>query len=80
MVVLYVGGNRIGTWAEAEQVFADLAARRQEIELRDEVGRTLGRFIPAEPGPFPDRAELDRRCAAGGGIPLAEFWKQMSVE
>lgn len=80
MVVLYVGGKRIGSWAEAEQVVAELVAKQQEIELRDEVGRTLGRFVPAETGPFPDRAELNRRCAAGGGIPLAEFWKQMGVE
>ncbi len=80
MVVLYVGGNRIGTWAEAEHLVAEMGAKRQEIELRDESGRTIGRFVPAEPWPFPDRAELDRRCAAGGGIPLAEFWKKMGVE
>jgi hypothetical protein len=74
MVDLYVGGNRIGTWAEAEHIVANLATSRQKIELRDETGRTLGRFVPADPSPFPDRAEIDRRCAAGGGIPLADFW------
>ncbi len=80
MVELYVSGNRIGTWAEAEHLVAELATMRQSIEVRDETGRTLGQFIPAEPSPFPDRVEIDRRCAAGGGIPLAEFWKKMGVE
>ena len=80
MVELYVGGNRIGTWTEAEHLVAELATSRQKIELRDETGRTLGRFVPAEAAPFPDRAEIDRRCAAGGGIPLADFWKNRGVE
>jgi hypothetical protein len=65
MVELYVGGNRIGTWAEEEHLVAELATSRQKIELRDITGRTLGRFVPTEPSPFPDRAEIDRRCAAG---------------
>ena len=38
MVVLYVSGNRIGTWAESEHVVVELARKRQEIELRDEAG------------------------------------------
>jgi hypothetical protein len=80
MVELYVSGHRIGSWAEAEHLLADFAARQQKIELRDETGRTLGRFVPVEPSPFPDRSEIDRRCAAGGGITLAEFWKKMGVE
>jgi hypothetical protein len=78
MVEVYVSGNRIGTWAEAEHLVAELAAKREKIELRDETGRTLGRFVPADS--FPDRNEIDRRCAAGGGIALAEFWKRMGVE
>ena len=80
MLELYVSGNRIGTWAEAENLIAGLASLRQKIELRDETGRTLGQIVPAELSPFPDRAEIDRRCTAGGGIPLAEFWKKMGVE
>lgn len=79
MVELYVSGRRIGSWADAEQLLAKWAATEQ-IELRDETGRTLGRFVPVAPSPFPDRSEIDRRCAAGGGIPLAEFWKKMGVE
>jgi hypothetical protein len=78
MVELYVGGNRIGSWAEAEHLLLEWATKKQNIELRDETGRTLGRFVPADP--FPDRAEIDRRCAAGGGIPLKEFWRKLGVE
>jgi hypothetical protein len=78
MVELYVGGHRIGSWADAEYLLAELATRRQKIEIRDETGRTLGSFVPVDP--FPDQPEIERRCAAGGGIPLAEFWKKMGVE
>ena len=80
MVELYVGGHRVGSWAESERIILDIARKRQPIELRDETGKTIGHVVPAEPSPFPDRAEIDRRCAAGGGIPLSEFWKKMGVE
>ena len=80
MVELYVGGHRVGNWADAEHLLVELAANGQKVELRDETGRTLGRFVPADPSPFPDQPEIDRRLAGGGGIPLAEFWKKMGVE
>jgi hypothetical protein len=66
--------------SESEQLIAELAAKRQTVELQDERGRTLGSFVPAELSPFPDRSEIDRRCAAGGGILIAEFWKNLGVE
>jgi hypothetical protein len=84
MVTLYVAGQKVGTWAESEQRVAELAARNQEIELRDETGKVIGRVVPPEPicpwDPTLTREELDRRSAAGGGIPLTEFWKRMGVE
>ncbi len=67
MIEIYVGGNRMGTWAEGERLVAELAASGQKFELRDENIRILGKFVPAEPYLFPDRAEIDRRVAAGGG-------------
>jgi hypothetical protein len=79
MVELYVSGRRIGSWADGERLLAGLAIKEQ-IEFRDETGRTLGRFVPVDPSPFPYRSEIDRRCATGGGILLAEFWKKMGVE
>ena len=79
MVELYVSGRRIGSWADGEQLLTKLAITEQ-IEFRDETGRTLGRIVPVGTSPFPDRSEIDRRCAAGGGMPLAEFWKKMGVE
>jgi hypothetical protein len=78
MVEVFVAGNRVGTWAEAQSIVPDLAVKKQEIEIRDETGRTLGWFVPADP--FPDDAELERRFAEGGGIPLADFWTKMGVE
>jgi hypothetical protein len=83
MVVLYVGGERVGTWAESEHRLAEFAARQVEVELRDESGKSLGRIVPTEPlcpwDPNLTKEELDRRVAAGGGMPLAEFWKKMGV-
>ena len=84
MVVLFAGGKRIGTWAEAERLFAE-AAKAGPVEFRDESGTVLARTAPAvEPicpwDPTLTREEIDRRSAAGGGIPLAEFWKRMGVQ
>jgi hypothetical protein len=84
MVVLYVGGNRIGTWAESEQRVAELAARNQEIELRDETGKVLGRVVP-EPADDPDWVkaitpeEIERRMA-GEFITLDEMKKRQGWE
>jgi len=84
MVVLYVGGKKVGTWLESEQRVQEYAASNQEVELRDDTGKVLGRFVPAEPlcpwNPNLTRESLDRLSAEGGGVPLAEFWKRMGVE
>ena len=49
MVTLYVGGQKVGTWAEAEKLFAE-AAKTQAIEFRDEAGRVIATSVPgAEP-------------------------------
>ncbi len=84
MVVLYAGGKRLGTWAEAERLFVD-AAKLGPIVFRDEEGtilaETVSTPVPICPWePTLSIEELDRRSAEGGGIPLAEFWKRMGVE
>lgn len=90
MVVLYAGGRRIGTWAEAEQLFAEAAQSGPvelpgPVEFRDESGAVLARTAapPTEPicpwEPTMTAEDFDKRSAAGGGIPLAEFWKRMGV-
>ena len=83
MVVLYSNGRRLGTWAEAEKLFAD-AAKAGPVEFRDESGSVLARTAPApEPicpwEPTMTAEDFDRRSEEGGGIPLAEFWKRMGV-
>lgn len=51
MVTLYVGGQKVGTWGEAERVFAE-TARSQSVEFRDENGRVFATSVPAaEPDP-----------------------------
>ena len=84
MFAVYVGGMKVGELMIPDAMRAALGDKGQEIELRDDAGKPLGRFVPAEPycpwNPALTREELDRRSAAGGGIPLAEFWKRMSVE
>lgn len=60
---------------------AKLHGARDSVELCDESGRVLGRFVPAEnglpggklPGPQISEEELDRRERAGGGRSLAEI-------
>lgn len=84
MIALYVGGAKIGTWAEAEKLLPEFAAQGKEVELRDDAGRLISRVVPPEPlcpwDPSLTREEIDRRVAAGGGMSLAEFWKKMGVE
>ena len=84
MVVLYAGGQRLGTWSEAEELFVELS-KSFTIEFRDDQGNVLGKTTPP-PGPIipwdpsVTREQLDRESAEGGGMTLAEFWKKMGVE
>ena len=86
MVMLYVKGQKIGPWADAEKLVSELANNPREMELRDESGKLLARLIPAAADPLclwdptVTKEEIDRRVAAGGGTTLAEFWKKMGVE
>jgi hypothetical protein len=53
---------------------------KEMTELRDEEGRLVGHYIPAEP-PCPwepdlTEAEIQRRIAEAGAVTLAEFWRQ----
>jgi len=71
---------------------ADLKARlnglSEEVEVCDESGRTVGRFLPeavfedllytalAAEGPH-SKEELKRRRHESGGRPLAEIWRSL---
>lgn len=70
MISLYVGGKKVGDWAEAERLFAETAASHP-IEFRDEHGRVIATSLPgAEPiipwEPTVTREEIDRRVAEPG--------------
>jgi hypothetical protein len=70
MITLYVGGRKIGTWAEAEKLFVEVA-RTQSVEFRDENDKVIATSIPgAEPlvpwDPTITQEELDRRAAEPG--------------
>lgn len=85
MVALYVKGQKVGTWADSEQLVSQLAKDPREVELRDETGKLIARIVPAaEPlcpwDPTLTKEEIDRRIAEGGGMTLKEFWKKMGVE
>lgn len=85
MVVLYAGGKRLGTWAEAEGLLTD-AVKLGPVEFRHENGRVFAWTTTQPPEPIcpwePTLTvdELDRRSAAGGGTTLAEFWTRMGVK
>jgi hypothetical protein len=70
MISLYVDGKLVGTWAEAEKVFAETAKTRA-VEFRDESGRVIATSVPgAEPVPAWEAAitpeEIERRLAEPG--------------
>jgi hypothetical protein len=80
MVTLYVGGRKVGSWAEAEELFAE-TARTQAVEFRDEDGRVIATTVPgAEPlipwEPGVTREEIDRRKAEPG-LPFEEVKKRL---
>ena len=85
MVVLYVKGQRVGTLSESEKLLPGILAGQEELEFRDESGGTLAKYAKViEPlcpwRPELTREDVDRISAAGGGIPLSEFWKRMGVQ
>jgi hypothetical protein len=71
MVMLYVGGKKIA-WADAEKLFANSQTGARDIELRDDHGTVLGRFVPETPSEDPDWVkaitpdEIERRLAEPG--------------
>lgn len=71
MTMLYVGGHYIGKLHENPGLLDEYVRAGQRVELRDEEGNQLGRFIPTreplipwEPGAT--REEIDRRLAEPG--------------
>jgi hypothetical protein len=67
---------------------AKLNNLKEQLEICDETGRTLGHFLPAEvyrkllyaalAGECPHSAEeLERRHKEKRGRPLAEIWKRL---
>ena len=69
MVTLYVDDKPVGTWAEAEKLFAETAKTRA-VEFRDADGQVIAVTRPAEPlvpwDPSITRADLDRIAAEPG--------------
>jgi hypothetical protein len=53
MYTLYVGGQRIGSFIDAEKVIAALPVSRQTIEVRDDAGRVVGHIYPPDEEPTP---------------------------
>jgi hypothetical protein len=76
MVALYVGGQKVGTLADAEKLIPEFLARNQWVELRDDQGHSIGTINPT-PSPDPNeplvpwdptitREEIERRMAEPG--------------
>lgn len=83
MVALYVAGQKVGTLADLERLLPEFTANRQEVELRDDKGYSLGKLIPPEPicpwDPTLTREKLDE-MSKKGGMKLADFWAQKGVQ
>ena len=73
-----------------DALLARLNGLTEQLEFRDETGRLLGHFVPAEKEelfapPPQDRCpytpeELDRMRKETGGRPLRELWSELGVE
>lgn len=85
MVVLYVAGQRIGTSSDLDRLLPEYLAKRVEIELRDDEGKSLGRIVPdAEPiipwHPEVTGDDITRMIEKRDGVPLSEIWKRLGVK
>lgn len=84
MVTLYVGGQKVA-WADVEKLFSNSLTPPREIELRDEAGQVVARFVPETPSEDPDWVkaitpeEIERRRAEPF-MTLDEFKKQQGWE
>jgi hypothetical protein len=80
MVVLYSNGKKLGTWAEAERLFAE-ALKNGPVEFRDESGSIIAQtktpICPWDPSLTEEKIEHMSREEQG--IPLSEFWRKMGV-
>ena len=86
MVSLYVAGEKVGTLAEAEKLFAEFIARHVPVEFRDDTGEVVGRFTPVQPvlppeplvpwDPTITQEDLDR-IAAEPGVTFDEVKKRL---
>lgn len=76
MIALYVGGQKVGTLADAETLIPELIAKNQNVELRDENGNSVGKLYPSPPlgpneplvpwDPAITQEELERRAGEPG--------------
>lgn len=85
MITLYVGGKRVGTWQEAESLFA-VTAPVHQVEFRDESGRVIAATVPPlEPNEDPDwvkaiTPEETARRMAGEFVTYEEMKKRLGWE
>ncbi|WP_439627173.1 hypothetical protein [Gemmata sp.] len=84
MVALFVGGQKVGTLADAEQLIPVLIGEGKVVEFREETGgRRLGTLTPEAAEPFcpwePTLTleEARKRITEPGGMTLAEFRKRL---
>lgn len=76
MVMLYVGGKKVGALEDVERLLAELAATRQKVELRNEAGQPIAVLTPTPPldpneplvpwDPSITAEEIERRLAEPG--------------
>lgn len=84
MVALYVGGQKV-EWADAAKRLADPAIEREQVELRDDAGKFVGRVKIEFAENDPDWVktitpeEIERRMA-GPFLTLEEYRKRASQQ
>ncbi len=76
MVTLHVGGEKVGTLADAASLIPEFIAKNHPVEFRDDDGTLLGTFLPKQKETTPEplipwdptitRADIDRIMAEPG--------------
>ncbi len=86
MVTLHVGGEKVGTLADAASLIPEFIAKNHPVEFRDDDGALLGTFLPTQKKLPPEplipwdptitRADIER-ALAGPFLTLDEYRQQV---
>jgi hypothetical protein len=87
VVALYIGGEKVGTLADAVRLIPESISRNTPVEFRDDAGAVVGKFVPTptrplkadDPFAWVTEEEIAKRMAEPA-VPFEEVRKRLGWE